>query len=670
MQGRFITMTAVGALLAGSVGAQEVYDLDPIVVKAGAPKVASQTPQAVTVINAEQLAISQPTTIGDTLTGIPGVTVTGSDRVLGQGFNIRGFGTDEAGGENGLILQIDGTTKYYQQYRMGTLFTDPDLYKRIEVLRGPASSTLYGSGALAGTLTLETRDASDFLMPGETFASRFKVMMGDNPAGYAASAYLAYRPIESFELLGVLINRDNRDSTDGNGDQINATAFSAPSGLLKGSYKFGESNEHRVFASFQQWETSEDDSEYEQTSSSGFFGTVDRDVLDQTSAVGYNYTSLDNSLIDFELRGGYSYTRVKQSNASAQIPSPLFQDSEYSYKTYQVRAENTAVIGTFGGAQESYLIGGLEYSHQTRFSAADGEFIAFQPGGTDTKVAAYAQAEFYYGAWTAIPGLRIERSDLKADSLNPTTGGSQSNTATSPKLAVMYNLTEDWAVFGSVAYTERLPSLDEIYDGVSGNLSLEPEESTNYEGGISYTSNGVLADTDAVVAKATFFQNNVNNLIERVSQTDQYYNVGKAKIYGIELESAYQFDRYFGQIGYSWMRGDNEVTGQPLDSIPADQLSVTLGTRLPSYDLELGWTGIFATAQDQVPDTAIGLPGDPTPGYGVNDIYARWTPDTGRFAGAELQVGVANIFDKQYQPHLSSEPGRGRAFTLTLAKTF
>ncbi|MEO0914320.1 MAG: Plug domain-containing protein, partial [Pseudomonadota bacterium] len=120
--------------------------LDPVVVSAGQEKVASDTPQAVSVVNQEDLEREQPTTVGDALTDLPGIKAIGSDRVLGEGFNIRGFGSDLAGGENRLILQVDGATKFYQQYRMGSLFTEPELYKRVEVLRGPASSTLYGSG--------------------------------------------------------------------------------------------------------------------------------------------------------------------------------------------------------------------------------------------------------------------------------------------------------------------------------------------------------------------------------------------------------------------------------------------------------------------------------------------------------------------------------------------
>src|SRR5690606_19791021 len=155
-----MVLAVFGVVAAPAALAQESasFVLDPIVVSTGLSAVASQTPQAVSAINDRQPAIAQPTTIGDAMRTLPGVSQTGSGRVLGEGFNIRGFGSDVDGGENRLILQIDGTTKYFQQYRMGSLFTDPDLYKRVEVLRGPASSTLFGSGAIAGVISLETRD--------------------------------------------------------------------------------------------------------------------------------------------------------------------------------------------------------------------------------------------------------------------------------------------------------------------------------------------------------------------------------------------------------------------------------------------------------------------------------------------------------------------------------
>ncbi len=669
MRHRPVILAICGSLAAPAALAQGAapFVLDPIVVSTGLSAVASQTPQAVTVVDERQLETAQPTTIGDAMKTIPGVSLTGSGRVLGEGFNIRGFGSDTGGGENRLIIQIDGTTKYYQQYRMGSLFTEPDLYKQIEVLRGPASSTLFGSGAIAGVISLETRDASDFLEEGQTFAARPKLELTDNGEGYMGSLFLAARPTENFELLGAFVYRDNDDYKDGNGDTVVGTAFSAPTVLVKGRYFFGDDKDQNVFASYQHWETDENNAEYDQTGGTGgAFGRINRDVRDQTATFGYQFAPSDNPLVDFELVGGYSKTRVRQSDSTSFIPSVIFEDSTYSYETWQIRAQNTSIVGGSGGMPETFLTYGIQYSDQTRVGEAESGFISAQPGGTDEKLAAYVQAEIYAGDWMIIPGVRIERSELTADSLNPFyRGESTSNTAVSPKLALLYQLTDTWNVFGSIARTERLPTLDEVFDGSSGNLSLDPEEAITYEAGLSYAANDIFLTGDAIVGKVTIFQNDVDNMIERISTTTAFQNVGEARIRGIEFEGAYETERMFGRATYSLIRGDNEVDDAPLSSIPADELTLTLGTRVPTYNLEFGWTGIFAAKQDRVPEGTL-----PSPGYGVHDIYASWQPEMGVLSGSEVIFGVENVFDKYYKPHLMFDPARGRTFTLTLSALF
>lgn len=163
--------------------------LQRLVVGAGAEKVAIDTPQSVTVIEQEDIDQEQATTAGDVLKRIPGVNTSGSDRVFGQTFNIRGIGAPEAANEEGrIIVNVDGASKFYEQYRMGGFFSDPELYKKVEVLRGPASSTLYGSGALGGVINFVTKDAGDFIADGQTGALRLKATIPTAMAGSARSS--------------------------------------------------------------------------------------------------------------------------------------------------------------------------------------------------------------------------------------------------------------------------------------------------------------------------------------------------------------------------------------------------------------------------------------------------------------------------------------------------
>ena len=121
--------------------------LGKIVVSAGKEKVAIDTPQSVTVLDQEDIDNAQAGTVGDLLEGVAGVDAAGGVSSLGQGLNIRGMGTALSESDNRVVFTIDGVTKFFEGYRMGSLFTEPELYKRVEVLRGPSSSTIYGTGA-------------------------------------------------------------------------------------------------------------------------------------------------------------------------------------------------------------------------------------------------------------------------------------------------------------------------------------------------------------------------------------------------------------------------------------------------------------------------------------------------------------------------------------------
>ena len=173
--------------------------LDRVVVTAGEEKIAIETPQSVTVIDQEDLESAQ--------------------------------------------------------YRMGSFFSDPELYKKVEVLRGPASSTLYGSGALAGVISLTTKDASDFLRPNETVTFREKLEFNDNRGGFLTSSILAAEPVKNLELLGSFNYRRSDNFRHGGGDIISGSAFAAPSGLVKAKYSFGMDKAHAARLSYQHWTT-------------------------------------------------------------------------------------------------------------------------------------------------------------------------------------------------------------------------------------------------------------------------------------------------------------------------------------------------------------------------------------------------------------------------------
>ena len=652
--------------------------LDRIVIGAGVDKVAIDTPQAVTVLDQEAIEAEQPMTIGEIFRQVPGVTVVGSDRVAGQSFNIRGIGDLSSADESKIIVSVDGAVKFYEQYRMGSFFSDPELYKRVEVLRGPASSTLYGAGAIGGVVNFTTKDASDLLADGQTGAVRLKTMYDSNKAGVLASLTAAYAFSEQTE---VLLNGNFRRSNDydaGGGIEVSGSAFKSFSGLAKVTHRFGVNNEQVLRLSYERWQSDDNDTDYSQTGTFPF-GTIDRDITDQTAVLSYENPASDTPWLDLKVNLSISDTQVWQGDASMPIPDPLFADSDYGYRTYAARVENT--FEWTGETYTNHLTIGAHGSYQERTATSTMGAISFHPEGTDTKFGVFVQNEFTWDdRLTIIPGARIDFITL--DPANGIAGAETRNeTAFSPKLAAMYKLNETFSLFGSVAHTERVPTLDEIFStsgpdfragypgGRSLSLGLKKETSNAVEAGFAISGYDLLRDGDSLQLKTTAFFNDLRDMIAPNPNTGQptpvpyYQNVTHAQIYGVEVEAAYDADYAFANLAYSHVHGEDKSTGATLNTIPADTLAMTLGAKIPQYDLAVGWRGLFAGS------ISTGATTGPFAGYAVHDLFADWKPDEGTLSGLEFRASVENLFDKRYQNNLAGDDGRGRTFKLTLAKT-
>lgn len=677
----FCALTGISGALAQDVPAEgdpaRSTALQRIVVGAGVEKVAIDTPQAVTVLDQEDIDAEQPMTIGDIFRQVPGITVVGSDRVGGQSFNIRGIGDLGSSDESKIIVSVDGAVKFYEQYRMGSFFSDPELYKRVEVLRGPASSTLYGSGAIGGVINFTTKDPEDFIKPGDTGAVRLKTMYDSNKDGALASVTAAYA---FSEQTSVLLNGNFRRSGEyenGLGRPVVGSDFEAFSGLAKVVHRFGDNNEQSLRLSYERWQSEDDNAQYSLTGTLGF-GTIDRDITDQTVALIYENPASDNPWLNLKLNLSFSDTQVKQSNASAPIPSPLFFDSEYGYRTWSGRVENT--FDYVGDSIRNYFTFGTQVSYQERIATTRFGDVSFHPEGTDTKFGFFAQNEFVWNdRLTLIPGVRVDFVQL--DPAAAVIGGRKQNeTAFSPKIAVMYKLNDTFSLFGSLAHTERVPTLDELYStnpadgnypgGRTVSLGLTKESSNSVEVGFAVSTFDLFEKNDSLQIKTTGFYNDLKDMIVAnparglPTPVPYYTNVTHAEIMGVEVEAAYDSEYVFGSLAFSHVHGTNKATGATLNTIPADTLAVTLGGRLPDYDLSFGWRGLFAGSMSTgaTANRAYG-------GYSVHGLFVDWKPGEGQLAGFEVRGSVENLFDKQYRNNLAGDDAKGRTFKLTLAKT-
>jgi len=695
----FSASTAVGLVLAAGVANAQDADtqgsatlLQRLILGAGAPKVAVDTPQAVTVLEDEDIQEAVPDTPAALADRIPGVSAAGSGaNVLGQAFNIRGFGPQEVGSnqEGRVQVNVDGATKYYESYRMGGFFDDSELYKRVEVLRGPASGTLYGTSVLGGVVNFTTKDASDFLEDGDTGALRLKMTGDSNQEGYIATGILAVRMGENAEFLAAGSYQDLQDIVIGGGSSLNGTSVNSPSTLLKGTFYLDEERERVLRASY-------DYKIIDGVSAISPGGdpicasfilpcdgtnnplnparTIPRKVQDTTAIISYEDEASDNPWLDLNVNLSYS----RQQNTQEQ-----FIDADFSYAYYELKADNTFEWIT--DMYENYLTVGIAGKfHERRREDFDGTSVSSHPEGNERYFGAFVQNEFIYqDRLTIIGGLRVDWRELEPvgttlfqrDTVTPRPVLPQavSDVAFAPKIAAIFDVTESFSVFGSYAYTERMAGIDEEYDWNRTNVqnNLDKETANSFEIGVSQTLNDLAFGGDALSYKLTGFYSIIDDLIVRggTGQAD-YINQGQGAIYGAELEASYDSDYVFAGVAASLIRGDNRFTDQPLTSIAPDEVFLTIGGKIPEHDVRFGWDARFVAAQDRVP-SGTNTTGLRYQAFDVHDMFASWKPQDGPLTGFEVVGRVDNIFDERYQEYLQTAgPAKGRTFKLSVARTF
>ena len=691
LRGRLLSTVTALALCATPVAAQESEEgffqmLGRIVLGTGTAKVAIDTPQAVTVLEQDDLDRAQPTTLADLFTSVPGVQATGaSARALGQAFNIRGVGNSEqTASEERIKVTVDGAPKFFEAYRMGSFFGDLDLFKKVEILRGPASSTLYGSGTTGGVVAFTTKDASDFLADGETTALRFKGSYASNGDGLGLGVIYAQRAGNA-EFLASLHKSQGDEKKDGGGRILAGTGFDSASGLLKGKWAFGNDDDQDLTLSFSRTDTKLEDSPVAQTGGAAFipgFGTADIHSVDDTFTATYHNGFSGNDLLDLTVQLSWTNTDVSKRDFSfgflcAPGRMSVLCDSDFAYSTTALKIENTSNLS--GGDWENFLTFGMQLSEQNRKATSSVGALDFHPEGTDTKLGVYAQGEFTWNEkLVLIPGVRVDFGDRTPSAATAAAGATGvEDTAVSAKLSALYKLNDNLSVFGTLAQTERMPTLDELYSNDNAqlpSLNLAKEQAKSVELGVSYQTTGFLADDDSLMLKATAFHNDVSDLI--VSNTaagpgaPRFANINTAKLWGAELEASYDAERWFGSLAWSHAKTKDGRTGLQLSDTPAQNVALTLGVKLPEQGLTLGWKGYYF---DGITNYTTGTTGINTSTsashYSAHDLFLTWSPQDGALAGLDVNLTVENVFDADYRNNLALDQAPGLNAKLSIGKS-
>jgi hemoglobin/transferrin/lactoferrin receptor protein len=606
----------------------------------------------------------QPGRVSEVLRNVPGVTIQETARDPGVAVNVRGL--QDFGRVNVLV---DGVRQNFQRSghsANGVFYFDPEMIKRVDVTRGP-TATVYGSGAIGGVVAFEVLDADDVLRGNERAGVRVKTVYQTNGEGPLGSATAAARA-GGFDILGQFNSRQVDDYRDGAGNRIQASANDTDSALVRARWR---QNGHMVAGTFIDYHAGFIDAAAN-TPSVTLPATLtrrDSDLHNQQMNIGYSFARPDTPLLDLQAKIYRNETDLEQRKLNNANAGTL---RGFNLVTEGFDVSNTSRFD-FGWSKLALTYGGDAFRDVVSTFDRDptGNADELTPGGRREVGGAFLQSHWRFGPYVDLIGaIRYDTYSVEGGAVE--LDGSR----VSPKATLGVTPIPGITVFATYAEGYRAPAITETL--IAGfhpggfafrllpNPNLRPEVAQNVEGGINLKYDGVVTAGDVFRAKATIFQNKVEDFIAGVFSPlpppfgqFQYQNIANVTLDGVELEAAYDARRWFFGIAASRIRGTDDATGLPVNTIPADKLTLTGGVRLLDDTIVLGSRVRAVAAQDRVTTASL-----KTDGFTVVDLFATYKHSE----DVSFSLNIDNVADKSYRQFLdqSSSPGLNARLGFTM----
>ena len=497
----------------------------------------SEVPASINIITEQDINSSVATSADELLKNIAGVDFKHSVGFMSTGttnkITLRGFG---GGTEGRTLLLVDGipmNDSYFSGVEWNQIAVDD--IKRIEVVKG-AGSALYGSNALGGVINIITKKP--------------KKQKTDISFGYGS--------------LNTKIGSATMSDKIGNfgyyisGQLLNSEGYMADYGtnLKSNSEKRGADRQNATVK-------------------------VNYDI-DDTSSLGATYLYFHNKTLGvFNIVEGYNPYDQKMNTYQARYTKTFENDSDLSVTLFKKLSEtsydslnsaktsisyaDTGNIDEFGGTlQYTYplnamntITAGIDFQFSYAKSKDDystGKIVTVE--GNQDYQAVFLQDEIFIGKdWVINIGGRVDSyknhsgkgHDETQTPTSDTTYASRTFTAFSPKVGVLYHLTKDTSIKGSVGKAFRAPTIYDLYRTwvygsyvYASNPNLDPETVVSYELGIEQNIN------DRGVFSVTAYQSDAKDFIYSITPDPavptqkEKKNVGKVQIRGIETEFDFQ----------------------------------------------------------------------------------------------------------------------------------
>lgn len=626
-------------------------NLEPVIVTASRiEKKLYDVPSNVSVVSEGDIEASDAKSVPDLLKGLEGVYAYDPSGVgVGAAVNMRGFWGSMSTYQ---LVLVDGIP----QNKASDKLVDWDFIplnniKRVEVLRGPASS-LYGDGAMAGVINIITKKPT--MKPETKFSGSYGSF---NTQNYNVSTSGV------FKKLCYLISAARR-STDGFRKNCGYGNFNTTG---KFEYSITENHKLKVFADYNRktvdafpWALTEAQILADRRMARPGSEDDSNKTQKVDSSVTYNgnfgeISSLEGTFY-YRYEGGdafYTATAAKSSTTEQ-------FDNENTYgmlSRLNVKPEIFGLKCSFTGGFD-FEIDSYHYKdYAAPFKLKRG--LQSDYGVRRDKVAPYFQGEVkIFDPLKVVAGIRYDSIGFNfGDHRLIANSKDKSMSKASPNCGLVYTYGESSSFYASYAQAFRTPTTGQMFTyGSSANLDLNPEEATNYELGLRHQLwEGFRVNT-------TLYWMSLDNEIWYDYAQRRYQNCGKTSHKGVETGVSLRLFKGLGAFfNYTYTRAKNksgDFSGKYLTNIPLHKWD--FGVR---YETDFGLKAnlMFVRPGQGYIDSANE---DKLAGYGTVDakvIYEhKWW---------EVFFAVNNLFDEQYNSYGYDTTGGTKYFSPAPERT-
>ncbi|MGI2257853.1 TonB-dependent hemoglobin/transferrin/lactoferrin family receptor [Shewanella sp. GXUN23E] len=699
---------AVGSAFAAAAQEQATQKVDEVIVISGSrmEQKIEQVAGSIVVIDEEAIGRTMSNDFGSIFRNESAIGIKG-----GAGkptsVTIRGIGGNR-------VMMVKDGVRVNNQYASplgpgaegtGRGLTEVQSLKQVEVVKA-AASTMYGSDALGGVVVMRTKDAADYLLGEDYYVSLNAGYAGINDeyaAGFtSAAAYggfenlLTYQHREGEELPNFFDTQPDSDLTQ---DSV----------LFKSKYHFNEYTSVQLTLDYLEQTLKRWEYEFDKAGALEENLDTDRDTQVVNGAlqlVSKKPTRMHDTLTvtayfghteQLEHRDYFEWNKAQTQYGLAEVRDYNFED------------QRIGVNSTF-----SKYVGNAHYGHQITYGV-DYEFSTmsrhrtvtdtltgqtnnpFTFADTDSqRLGVFVQDDvtLLNGDLNLIAGLRYDYFRNTPDQQQAVEAGkdaadfqSMSDNFWSPKVGLVYQLSDSVSVYGQYAYGYKMPTPDqkwgelEVDAGsmtdvlIQANYDLASEQShtweigvrgnhtdTQYELTLFYTQAKDFIDWQYVSFQPPVFIPGFPPTIKPMEFKYQYFNRDEVQLYGAEAQVNHWLTdtlELWGNISYTHGVDEN---GEHLNSVSPlkGNAGINWYTDIGNMEADIGavvrWADHMSRtfdinlADEDVCAMGVCIPKEKfnevygTSGYAVMDltfglrINDHWN----------LRAGVYNLFDKEY----------------------